>query len=322
MSARKLTGAVITAGGKKPRRETKKPATYVPGATPTITKKTRAASKPTPTTRTTRQSTPKKTPKTAPKKTPKAAPKKTATVKRATTKRAPQSGAKASPSAPKRVVTKKTAAQRAAARGQPKYVEMIVEGIKAMRKKNGSSRQAIEKYVEENYPQRPDSKKWVRITLQKLTKDGIIEKNRASYKLPPKNKTVVATPAKPATPSKPKAVKKAPRVAKAKKTKTTKATKKTAATVSKTSVDSSVPVETSPPKPIWQFNHNGWKNYAPDASDLVEVQYQEWLQNNQMFDVRSVKSGTWEYNVDFRRMVQINIQHPDHTERQIRRHIE
>jgi hypothetical protein len=35
--------------------------------------------------------------------------------------------------------------------------------------------------------------------------------------------------------------------------------------------------------------------------------------------VRAVKSGQWQYEIDFRVMTQTNIQHEDHTKRRIRR---
>jgi len=207
---------------------------------------------------------------------------------------------------------------------------MIIAGIKALHKKTGSSRQALEKYIEENYPERQDSKRWIRITLNKLTQSGEIEKVRASYKLPPKNPPAATTKRtakrKAATRPTPKPKSKPTKVARApKKTKTTRAKKApatTPATSTTASTTSGVVAAESSGKPHWQYFHGTWQNYDPEGSDLVETQYQEWLNNNQMFDVRSVKSGTWEYNVDFRKMVQINIQHASHTERKIRRYVQ
>jgi len=71
----------------------------------------------------------------------------------------------------------------------------------------------------------------------------------------------------------------------------------------------------------WQYKENDdkFRNYTPRASDVVEGVYQEYLSNPQQTDVRAVKSGDWEYMVDFRQMTQQNIQHASHTVRNIRR---
>jgi len=72
---------------------------------------------------------------------------------------------------------------------------------------------------------------------------------------------------------------------------------------------------------IWQYKDNGniWGNYAVAASDVLEDVYQKYLANRGDTDVRAVKSGQWEYQVDFMAMKQTNIQHPNHTVRDIRR---
>jgi len=51
----------------------------------------------------------------------------------------------------------------------------------------------------------------------------------------------------------------------------------------------------------------------------VEDVYQNYLSNRGDTDVRAVKSGQWEYQVDFMAMKQTNIQHDNHTVRNIRR---
>jgi len=51
----------------------------------------------------------------------------------------------------------------------------------------------------------------------------------------------------------------------------------------------------------------------------VEEVYQNYLANRGDTDVRAVKSGTWEYQVDFLGMKQMNIVHDNHTVRNIRR---
>lgn len=70
--------------------------------------------------------------------------------------------------------------------------------------------------------------------------------------------------------------------------------------------------------PQWQYKDGEWKNYDKAASDVVEVAYQEW-KKNPYTDVRAIKSGEWQYMVDFNTMMQENIQHENHTRREIRR---
>eukprot|EP00672_Neobodo_designis_P009336 CAMPEP_0174856698 /NCGR_PEP_ID=MMETSP1114-20130205/36175_1 /TAXON_ID=312471 /ORGANISM="Neobodo designis, Strain CCAP 1951/1" /LENGTH=190 /DNA_ID=CAMNT_0016091503 /DNA_START=36 /DNA_END=608 /DNA_ORIENTATION=- len=70
----------------------------------------------------------------------------------------------------------------------------------------------------------------------------------------------------------------------------------------------------------WQFREDGgrWGDYAPAASVEVEKMYATWLVNPHV-DVRCVKSGTWEYMVDFNLMQQQNIKHQDHKIRKVQR---
>ncbi|PRP82465.1 hypothetical protein PROFUN_09712 [Planoprotostelium fungivorum] len=72
---------------------------------------------------------------------------------------------------------------------------------------------------------------------------------------------------------------------------------------------------------MWQFEtrNYGWVDYQPDASDTVEDVYQDYLSNRGHTDVRAVRSGRWEYLVDFLAMKQTNIHHDSHTIRNIRR---
>lgn len=72
------------------------------------------------------------------------------------------------------------------------------------------------------------------------------------------------------------------------------------------------------PARLARYDHNGWKDYKDDASDVVEAAYQDW-QANPFTDVRAIKSGDWQYQVDFNAMMQTNIQHEAHTQRRIRR---
>ena len=71
---------------------------------------------------------------------------------------------------------------------------------------------------------------------------------------------------------------------------------------------------------IWQYEHNGWQDYDRTASDVVEAAYQEWLATPYT-DVRAIKSGEWQYQVDFNALQQTNIIHANHTQRSIRRRL-
>jgi len=63
---------------------------------------------------------------------------------------------------------------------------------------------------------------------------------------------------------------------------------------------------------------NGWYDYTLDGSRIVEQLHQEHLLNKGLSH-RTVKSGHWKYNVDLKKMVQMNIQHKNKTSRRIRR---
>jgi len=70
----------------------------------------------------------------------------------------------------------------------------------------------------------------------------------------------------------------------------------------------------------WEYKErDNWFPYAKEASDVVEAAYQTYLADPNQVDVRSVKSGMWSYQVDFTNMTQTNIQHDNHTVRDIRR---
>jgi len=93
--------------------------------------------------------------------------------------------------------------------------------------------------------------------------------------------------------------------------------------LSRTSSNSSKPLVNVPGakyENIWQYKEGqNWKSYDEKASDVVEEVYQKYLANKGDTDVRAVKSGQWEYQVDFSAMKQTNIQHENHTTRDIRR---
>ena len=80
---------------------------------------------------------------------------------------------------------------------------------------------------------------------------------------------------------------------------------------------------------IWQYYDNSkfttnksaddWYDYDAQASDIVEESWLKYIVNRGLNDVRSVKSGEWEYMVDFMNWNQQNILHSDHRKREIRR---
>jgi len=72
----------------------------------------------------------------------------------------------------------------------------------------------------------------------------------------------------------------------------------------------------------WQYfdaGKGGWCDYDVLASAEVEAHYQEYVKTPGYWDVRSVKSGVFNYMVDFPHMRQKNIMHQDHRVREIRR---
>jgi len=71
-------------------------------------------------------------------------------------------------------------------------------------------------------------------------------------------------------------------------------------------------------KYLWQYQHGGWHDYDEEANKMVEAIYQSWLKDPGV-DIRTVKSGHWNYMIDFNTMKQTNIEHENHTERGIRR---
>jgi len=76
-----------------------------------------------------------------------------------------------------------------------------------------------------------------------------------------------------------------------------------------------------PGKGVWQYFDNGWHDYYPDASNIVEGVYQEYKANPAGgLDIRAVKSGHFSYQVDFLSLTQTNTQ--THTVRNIQRRVE
>jgi hypothetical protein len=69
---------------------------------------------------------------------------------------------------------------------------------------------------------------------------------------------------------------------------------------------------------VWQYKHGGWHNYDEEANKMVEAIYQSWVSDPSV-DIRTVKSGHWNYMIDFNTMKQTNIEHEAHTSRDLRR---
>jgi len=75
------------------------------------------------------------------------------------------------------------------------------------------------------------------------------------------------------------------------------------------------------PTHYWVYGtlNYGWQKFYHEASDHIEAEYQKYIQDPYMFDVRSVKSGKYDFFVDFSRNIQMNVSHPQHRERPIMR---
>ncbi|WP_187787998.1 histone H1/H5 family protein, partial [Salmonella sp. S146_54837] len=120
----------------------------------------------------------------------------------------------------------------------PKYKEMITAAIESLKERNGSSRQAISKYIKGNYKVGENCDVHIKVELKRLTAGGTLVQTKGtgasgSFKV---SKSTQATPKK-ATPKKatPKKAtpKKKPAAKKAKKPTPKKVVKKKAATPKK-----------------------------------------------------------------------------------------
>ncbi len=69
-----------------------------------------------------------------------------------------------------------------------------------------------------------------------------------------------------------------------------------------------------PTQPIWQFeSRHGWYDFDPAASKDLEEVYQS------RHPTTRIKSGEWTFDIDFNKMTQTNIDHPNRRTRNIRR---
>jgi len=241
--------------------------------------------------------------------------------------------------------------------GKPSYARMIAKALVALNERSGSSGTAVAKHVESNYAAHlPDSFRiFLRRALKKAVDEGLLRHEGARYRLSTKGKYKLGIKRKKRTLKKKTTTKK--RSASPKRTTTTKKKKKkqtkksdssdgkkkkkgTAAKSKKAKATSSSKKSSgksargessrktgggSKTTPsgfsfVWQYQEGStWQAYDLNASDLVEKAYQDYLKNPGMCDVRAVKSGQWQYQVDFLNNKQTNIQHENHTVRSIRR---
>ena len=68
-----------------------------------------------------------------------------------------------------------------------------------------------------------------------------------------------------------------------------------------------------------QKSKDNWYNYDLEANNIVEAEWQKYIKNRAMNDVRAVHSGSYDYFVDFIGWKQTNIIHHDQKVRNIRR---
>ena len=112
---------------------------------------------------------------------------------------------------------KKPAAKKAAAKkpaDHPKYIEMIIAAIGALKERGGSSRQAIVKYIHANYKVGDGADTHIKLGLKRGVTGGAIKQVKGtgasgSFKLSDA-KAAKKTPKKKAVAKKPAAVKKTP----------------------------------------------------------------------------------------------------------------
>lgn len=121
--------------------------------------------------------------------------------------------------------TKKVAKAKAKAPpAHPKYVDMITEAISSLKERNGSSRQAIVKYIKANHPVGTSADTHIKAALKRAVTSNVLVQTKGagasgSFKVAAKAKAPKKKPAakKPKTPKKAAAAKK-PAAKKAKKT--------------------------------------------------------------------------------------------------------
>ena len=150
--------------------------------------------------------------------------------------------------APAKSPAKKKAAPKKPAE-HPKYIEMVVAAITALKERSGSSRQAILKYIQANYKVKDNAAIHLKGALKRgVTTGALVQAKGAgasgSFKLPKKEKVKKAK--KPKTPKKKPAAKKPA----AKKTAAKKAAKKTPKKAAKKTAAKKPAAKKSPKKAV------------------------------------------------------------------------
>jgi len=145
-------------------------------------------------------------------------------------------------------------------------------------------------------------------STRKKSSKTTTKKRKASSKSSPKRRSLSSSPSpKKTVKGKEKDTRKSKGMSSPKKTTTTTTTTKKTGRGSRTSAKSkevsSTPRIKATPAGFsfaWQYQEDGkWLPYDLPASDIVENAFQEYLSNPGKCDVRSVKSGQWQYQVDF-----------------------
>lgn len=193
----------------------------------------------------------------------------------------------------------------------PPYKRMIRLAIQSETNRNGASLIHIYKHIESNWKVGTNKRTFIKRAIQRQMESGDILQKGARYKLKAKQMRISKRKRK---------VRQSQVPIKVKRSATAGVQPTVSSRKSKNVPKKGIPV-TSASKLVWfwQFYDNGWANYHPDASAMVEGVYQDYLRHPNMTDVRSVTSGQWCYLVDFRQMTQQNIQHENHTIRRVRR---
>jgi len=249
--------------------------------------------------------------------------------------------------APKKKVERKS---------KPSYARMISKALSSQLKEDSPylSLKGISKFIEENYPVGATFHRFVKMALKRGLAEGVFIKLRGSFRLSAKakKKRTSSSSSKRESSRKnsdsPRKKSPAKKERKEKKDKKEKPEKSPETKKRKAPAKRSEEKEGKKEKPakkargekegeeeetkkiskkpeglkfdhFWQYKDGPWKNYDGEASNTVEQVYQNYLANKGDTDVRAVKSGSWEYMVDFLAMKQTNIQHDNHTVRDIRR---
>jgi len=205
----------------------------------------------------------------------------------------------------RRALEKGLAEKRLVKKGLQRWGLSKSEKKDRKKKKKSSKKKKSTKSAADKKGKKPEKKK----SVKKVTKKG--DKKVAKEKIPKKAKVP-----KKGDKTKAPVVSKAPKVGRGVPKAAPKAAPKrgsSSGNVASTSSSSGDNVW------VWQYFDKGFQNYDAEASDIVEGVYQEYLTSPYTCDVRSVKSGQWQYEIDFRVMTQTNIQHENHTKRRIRR---